>query len=73
MTLHAGYAGGNIQPCNQYAHQKNQHNVQVCKQITCKLLVLAFLTMRLGTLVHTTLMPKPHLQVRKQQQIASGQ
>ena len=33
----------------------------------------AFLTMRLGTLVHnTTLMSKPHLQVCKQQQIASG-
>ena len=37
------------------------------------LVVLAFLTMILGTLVHdTTLMSKPHLQVCKQQQIASG-
>ena len=35
--------------------------------------LLVFLTMRLGTLVHdTTLMSKPHLQVCKQQQIASG-
>ena len=66
----------------------NIHDLHVCKQQqiasgnkTCKLMfmaiynlvVLAFLTMRLGTLVHnTTLMSKPHLQVCKQQQIASG-
>ena len=37
------------------------------------LVVLAFLSMRLATLVHnTTLMSKPHLQVCKQQQTASG-
>ena len=55
----------------------NIHDLHVCKQQqiasgnkTCNLVVLAFLTMRLGTLVHnTTLMSE---QVCKQQQIASG-
>ena len=62
----------------------NIHELQVCKQqqiasgnktnvYAYNLVVLAFLTMRLGTLVHnTTVMSKPHLQVCKQQQIASG-
>ena len=63
------------------------HDLHVCKQQQIasginnlltnvyghNLVVLAFLTMRLGTLVHnTTLMSKPHLQVCKQQEIASG-
>ena len=57
------------------------HDLHVCKhqQIASgnnyayNLVVLAFLTMRLGTMVHnTTLMSKPHLQVCKQKQIASG-
>ena len=57
----------------------NIHDLHVCKQLVnysvyaYKLVVLAFLTMRLGTLVHnTSLKSKPHLQVCKQQQIASG-
>ena len=62
----------------------NIHDLQVCKQQQIasgnktnvygyNLVVLAILTMRLGTLVHnTTLMSKPHVQVCKQQQIASG-
>ena len=62
----------------------NIHDLHVCKQqqiasgnktnvYAYNLVVLAFLTMRLGTLVHnTTLMSKPHLQVCKQQQTASS-
>ena len=62
----------------------NIHDLHVCKQqqiasgnktnyYAYNLVVLVFLTMRLGTMIHnTTPMSKPHLQVCKQQQIASG-